>query len=331
MPVRRQTLRLAAITNPAAFRLGKSEIRSRIGLMTQPAMQTRRPIPRTVPAAAGLALAAILWSGTAWAAGEPVRDAAVSFGIYTLGAKGIEIGVTMKRAEADVVVDTSMRSAGVLDWALRFTLTGQTAARQAGSRFLPVTHRSDSDGTWSKRMIRMRWGADGLPQTELHPPIEQDDREPVPEALKANTLDPTTAMIARVLRSGAEPPCTGSDPIFDGRRRYTMHFTAVGPEQLEPHNRSAYSGPAFKCMIRVEPIAGYTRAYLAGWSERDEQPTYLWLARPQGFDAWLPVRMEGGSRLGTASGFIASARINGRDWLKPLGPIRAELPRETTP
>jgi hypothetical protein len=259
---------------------------------------------------------------------EPVSRADLGFGLYALGSKGLDLKLTMRRDAEDVQVELAMRTAGMLDWAMRMTLTGQSAARIGhDGRLVPIRYITDSDGTWSKRLTRMSWGADGLPVAEVFPPNDEDDREEVPDLLKRDTLDPTMAMVSRVLDSGGRTaPCEGSDAIYDGRRRYNMHFSAIGPEMLKPHNRSAYSGIAFKCMVRLEPVAGYSRKYMAEWSEKDEQPTYIWLAQPPGFDVWLPVQMEGTSRFATASTWITSARLNGREWLAPLGIIRNDVP-----
>jgi hypothetical protein len=261
-----------------------------------------------------------------------IQQAELGFSLYALGARGLDMKLTMRRDAEDLQVELAMRTAGMVDWAMRTEMTGQSAARigQDG-RLMPVRYITDSDGAWSKRLTRMSWGADGLPVAELFPPNDEDDREEVPDRLKRDTLDPTMAMVSRVLRGGVTPPCTGSDAIYDGRRRYNMHFSAVGPETLKPHNRTSFSGPAFKCMVKLEPVAGYSRKYMAEWSEKDEQPTYIWLAQPPGFDAWLPVQMEGSSRLATASTWISSAKLNGRDWLQPLGFIRAEVPPSITP
>jgi hypothetical protein len=263
---------------------------------------------------------------------QPVHSAEVTFGVYALGSKGVEMRLATKRGESAVQVDTAMKTAGMLDWVMSFTMTGQVVARIDGAQLRPMLYVTQSDGNWSKRATRMTWDKDGQPIIDmLEPPNETDDREPVPESLLQGTSDPTTAMIARALRGGAEPPCTGMDAIFDGRRRYNMHFTPIGPDWVKPHNRSAYSGPAFKCQVKIEPVAGYTRTYLAEWSEKDEQPTLIWLVQPDGIDAWIPVQLEGGFRLGSAMGWISGAKLNGKEWLAPLGLIRAEIPRDPSP
>lgn len=263
---------------------------------------------------------------------QRLRSAEVSFSLYALGTKGMEIGMTMRRDAESLQVETALRTAGLLDLATRFTLTGTAAARIADDRYVPTHYTTQSDGTWSKRAIRMSWSADGLPVAEVSPPNDEDDREEVPDLLKLNTLDPTTAVMARLLKPAAgsvsEPNCSGVDAVYDGRRRYNIHYTALGPDTVKPHNRTAYSGPAYKCQSKVEPVAGYSRKFLAEWSEKDEQPTYIWLVQPPGYDIWMPVQMEASGRLGPARAWITGARLNGRDWLEPLGLIRAELPKE---
>lgn len=256
-----------------------------------------------------------------------VRRADIGFSLYAMGARGMDMQLTMRRDTEDVQVELAMRTAGMVDWAMRMVMTGQSAARigQDG-RLQPVRYITDSDGTWSKRLTRMSWGADGLPVAEVFPPNDEDDREEVPDLLKRDTLDPTMALVSRVLRGGATPPCDGSDAIYDGRRRYNLHFAPLGPETLKSHNRTSFSGVAFKCTVKLEPVAGYSRKYMAEWSEKDEQPTRIWLAQPPGFDVWLPVQMEGSSRIATATSWITSAKLNGQDWLKPVGFIRAEIP-----
>jgi hypothetical protein len=275
----------------------------------------------------------LLPAPSAWAQPDPaapanrVDRAELGFGLYALGAKGLDLRLTMRRDTEDLQVELAMRTTGMLDWAMRMTLTGQSAARLGqDGRLQPVRYVTDSDGTWSRRLTRMSWGADGLPVAQVFPPNDEDDREEVPDLLKRDTLDPTMAMVSRVLRGGPAAPCDGSDAIYDGRRRYNLHFTPLGADTVAPHNRTAYSGTAFKCMVKLEPVAGYSRKYMAEWSEKDEQPTYIWLAQPPGFDVWLPVQMEGASRFATASSWISSATLNGRPWLAPLGVIRNEIP-----
>lgn len=269
---------------------------------------------------------------TSGKAEDALRAAELSFGVYALGAKGLDVVLDVQRENGTLLVETAMRTSGALNMLMRFESRARTAALVLDDGLQPIRYLIESDGRWSKRVVHMTWGPDGLPQAKVEPePQDEDDREPVPDALKRNTLDPMSAVAARALRGSAEPPCTGTDPVFDGRRRYNLHYRPVGPEELKAHNRSAYAGPAFRCIVRIEPVAGYTRSWLAENRDADERPTHIWLAQPPGTSLWLPVQSESSFTLGTSTGYIVGARLNGREWLKPLGPIRAEIPKDISP
>ena len=281
--------------------------------------------------AAGLPLSAAA-QPAAGKAEEALRSAELSFGVFALGAKGLDLVLKVQRENGTLLAETVMRTTGALNLLMRFESKAQVAAVVRDDGLQPIRYLIESDGRWSKRVLHMTWGPDGLPQATIDPePPEDEDREPVPDALKRNTLDPMTAVAARSLRGSAEPPCTGTDPVFDGRRRYNLRYRPVGPEELQAHNRSAYAGPAFRCIVWIEPVAGYTRSWLAENRDAEERPTHIWLAQPPGADLWLPVQSESNFTLGSSTGYISGARLNGQVWLKPLGPIRADIPRDVSP
>lgn len=284
----------------------------------------------------GLAVAGSACSAAAQITGgraeDALRSAELSFGVFALGAKGLDVVLDLQREDGTLHVETAMRTSGALNMLMRFESKARVAALVRDDGLQPLRYLIESDGRWSKRSLRMTWGPDGLPEAVIEPEPEDDhDREPVPDALKRNALDPMTAVAARALKGSAEPPCAGSDAVYDGRRRYNLHYQPIGPEELKPHNRSAYAGPAFRCKVMIEPVAGYTRSWLAENRDADERPTHIWLAQPPGASLWLPVQSESSFALGSSTGYISGAKLNGRQWLKPLGPIRAEIPKEITP
>lgn len=283
--------------------------------------------------AAGLPDIAIAQPGNG-GANDLLKSAQLSFSIYALGTKGLDVVLDLQRENGTLQVETAMRTTGALNMLMRFESKAMVAALVRDDGLQPLRYILESDGRWSKRSVRMTWGPDGLPEAVIQPapePEEEAEREPVPDDLKRNTLDPTTAVATRALRGSAEPPCTGSDAIFDGRRRYNLHYQPVGPEELKAHNRSSYAGPAFRCTVWVEPVAGYTRSWMAENRDAEQRPTHLWLAQPPGSDLWLPVQIESSFTLGNSTGYITGAKLNGREWLEKLDPIRHELRQEITP
>lgn len=262
---------------------------------------------------------------------RPLYGAKLEFGFYALGAKAFDLKLGLRHDDEAVSVDTEMQTFGLVNFLMSFEMKGHAAARLQDGRMTPVRYSTDSDGNWSKRSTRITWDADGLPSAVVQPPISEDNRDPVPDALKRDTLDPVTAIVARALRGGDAPPCTGMDAIFDGRRRYNLHYAPVGPAALQPEDRSAYAGPAFECTVRLEPVAGYRHDDDADTRAIEKQLTHLWMVRPPGIDVWVPVRIDSGLSLGSVTGWISSGSLNGRTWLAPLPPIRYEVQRLNTP
>jgi hypothetical protein len=262
--------------------------------------------------------------------GGAVHEARLEFGFYALGAKAFNLRFGLQRDSDALAIDTEMQTFGLVDFLMSFAMTGHAAARIRDGHMLPVRYSTHSDGSWSKRSIRISWDAEGMPAAEVTPPIDQDEREPVPDALKRDTTDPITAIVARALHGGDDPPCGGMDAIFDGRRRYNLHYAPVGPAVMAQEDRSAYTGPAFECTVRLEPVAGYRRDD-ADTRSIEKRITRLWLARPPGVDVWVPVRIDSTLSFGSITGWIAGGSLNGRTWLAPLPPIRYEVQRPNTP
>ncbi len=269
----------------------------------------------------------------------PLQSAQLRFGIYALGGRAFDLEVTAEPQGDGLLVQAGLRSTGTANLLLRFRMDSQLQLRfDAAGRLSPLRYASLSDGSFSRRSILMIWGPDGLPSITLEPPPEQDDREPVLPEQTRNTLDPTTALLSRAL-SRQDSPCAGSERIFDGRRRYNLHFEAAGMETLPPSDRSAYAGPALKCLLRFEPIAGYSRKHMENTRKLENETTEMWLARPvsQGGGAsgnaaaWLPVRLRTQWMLGEVAGHVKAARIDGRMILNPLADQPPPPPPEIAP
>lgn len=76
-----------------------------------------------------------------------VSRAEIGFSLYALGAKGLDMQLTMRRDTEDLQVELAMRTAGMVDWAMRMVMTGQSAARIGhDGRVQPVRYITDSDG-----------------------------------------------------------------------------------------------------------------------------------------------------------------------------------------
>jgi hypothetical protein len=256
--------------------------------------------PAVIAIAAALALAA-----------PPARAEAV-LARYDVRARGVSV----MRVEAlfDLSgpryrVRTRVRPVGV---AAAFAGGGEQVSATEGSwrGADPVPRRHSSEGEWrgGRRAVELDYAPPpgGAPLLRvLEPPLEPE-REPVPEALKRNTVDGLSA-VAKLLRAVAQTGrCEGEAPVFDGRRRSDFRAWTEGTDDL-PRGEGAFAGPALRCAFLGRLVAGRHAA-----QERDDgrppRPAVAWVARPLPNRAAVPVLIEFPTRwFGNVRAVLASA------------------------
>jgi len=176
----------------------------------------------------------------------------------------------------------------------------------------PVLYRSISAFRDEPRNTTVEYDGRTPRVTVAEPPPEQD-REPVPDEMKPDTVDPMTAVVAVLQAVEQGRGCDVSVPVYDGRQRYDLIFKPTGREQIAPSNLSVFSGSAEACVIDYEPVAGEWRQDRRR-QDRDEQRrsrnqdrnATVWLAAPRDGDPPVPVRAEIDSPLGTVVMHLSS-------------------------
>ena len=124
---------------------------------------------------------------------------------------------------------------------------------------------------------------------ELQPPNNRE-REPVPQSLRANTID-TLSALAQLLHVVADTGrCDSSVDTYDGRRAVKIEAHTVGEEILKPSSRSNFAGPALRCDFSGRMIAGFK---FGDDRAREAKPMHgsAWLAPVVAGGPPLPVRM----------------------------------------
>lgn len=269
-----------------------------------------------------VAAALIAAQGVGAARAEPPAPGAIdlAFRVYAGGFAILSLETKAAVAPADYTMTTRARTEGVLDVLFGFQLASRAEGRVEAAGVRPLAYRSDSDGRFGRRTIRMVWDERGVPAASTEPPAESDDRDPVTPAQAQGAVDPLTAAIARAtLRQGE--PCDGRDQLFDGRRRYDLSYVPAGRAELAPNRWSAYAGPAIVCKVRMHRIAGYVRAAEDDNRRLDERETTLWLAPIEG-GMHLPVKLAADTLWGTVIAHIVRAELGGRVRLALAAPER---------
>ncbi len=139
------------------------------------------------------------------------------------------------------------------------------------------------------RVTQIDW-QDGHPRiVQLLPPLEPE-REPVPVADQAHTIDSLSAMAVLLHRVWTSGRCEGDARTFDGRWLSDVAAKTVGEESLDQTSRSIFHGVALRCDIEGRQLAGF-------WRDADETALHkphhasVWFARLAPGGPLVPVRI----------------------------------------
>ncbi|MEE8334674.1 MAG: DUF3108 domain-containing protein [Alphaproteobacteria bacterium] len=223
---------------------------------------------------------------------------------------------------ADIVYDTRVKpdgytmklrldARGIIEWLFTWNMTAESEGRLVDGRVVPVRAISRSNWRGRERRIDLDFPkGGGAPISSVDPIPHDDDRDPVPAALRLGTVDLAAAIVATVRAIGATGRCDNTARVFDGRRRYDLVFSHVGEGRVRATDYSAYSGPALRCGLRLVRIAGFRkkRSRLR-WANTDT--AILWLARVFPGTSPVLVRMELETKFGALVGHIVAATLSG--------------------
>jgi hypothetical protein len=131
---------------------------------------------------------------------------------------------------------------------------------------------------------------DGKPIIRQLSPPNDAEREPVPEALQAHTIDTLSALAELIRVVDATGRCETAVRTYDGRRAVAIEAHTVGEEVLEPTDRSSFAGRTLRCDFSGRMLAGFL---FGDDRERDSKPMHgsAWLAPLAAGGPRLPVRM----------------------------------------
>ncbi len=105
-----------------------------------------------------------------------------------------------------------------------------------------------------------------------------DDRDPVPAAQQAGTIDTLSAMAQLVRQVNLTGRCDGRLTTFDGRRLTEIEARTAGLQELPPSSRSAFSGQALRCDVVGHQLAGYKHDATEAEMHRPQEGS-AWFAR----------------------------------------------------
>ena len=239
-----------------------------------------------------------LWifaGGLSWTASANER-LVLSYEVWKGGFHALDLEADLARADGDYVIRFAAHTRGFIGWIYPYLLEGEAGGKLADKGPLPNRFATLSRSRSDEKRRAISYLGDGSLVTWSDPPRSaEDDEESVPTPMRLNTLDPASAILSVVDAVTRAGKCDGDYPVYDGRRRFDLTVSLIGPEPLAPSRYSSYSGPATLCRVVVNKLAGFRDR---GGEGGLPAIINVWLASVASFEPMVPVRLEGESALG---------------------------------
>ena len=269
-------------------------------------------LPRILP----VVLAALCLPLPAWAGTQTLVYEVYAGGVHALQATlNLETG----GGRYDVVLEA--RTQGLLGklapWEGIFESHGWI---EKNGLYRPEIHQSTAIWRGKEEIKTYKYDRKGrfLGLTETlagKPPEEKSDVNP---ELTEGTTDVLSAALNVLEQVGKGGECSGTEEVFDGKRRFRQVFAPQGTAELEATRYNIFNGPAAECTVEVKPVAGAWHKKPRGWMSIQEQgrlrgtmPT-LWAAPLENGEPAVPVKIRVKTAYGTLFMHVVEYRDNKR-------------------
>jgi hypothetical protein len=225
----------------------------------------------------------------------------------TAGARVAQMTLAYSATGSGYEIESSQRSAGILDWFFPWRSTTAVAGRFDGPASVPTLYRSEGTFRGNPRKVELFFEDGKVVRMETVPENRDDERDEVPVEMRAGALDPVSAILATIRQANETGSCAARVPVFDGRQRYDIVFEDMGPREVPRHHASTFHGMARACEFNWVPIAGRRRNPNVT-SANDRRGGVAYMA-PIGIGATeAPVRIEFHAWFGTVTGHLRDIR-----------------------
>lgn len=242
---------------------------------------------------------------------------ALSYDVYAGGMHALEADMDLSLGEDAYAVGLQARTEGMIGSLFPWKGEYVTIGTMEKGHLYPRSHESRS--IWKQKIKTVSMVYDGQGDLVQSRTVK-DGRETVERDINGNMKNGTADMLTAVLhlfQAGAvNNDCEGRAAVFDGKRRFNIVFKSEGRETLPSSKYSSFSGEALRCVVEVEPVAGFKgKDMKKGWMAVQEhtktrnKPPTIWLASPAGGAPAVPVRMEIASAYGSVVAHLTQTQI----------------------
>lgn len=240
---------------------------------------------------------------------------ALRYNVYAGGFRALQASLDLNLEQKEYKVALDAKTEGFIGklfpWSGKYETSG--VKRQDG--LTPAEYAATSIWKDEEKQTRLEF-KDGLLKTRYESETgHADSKKEIEAALAKDAVDMLTGAVTLLQNTDGTESCAGTVPVFDGKRRYNLHFKDAGQGKIHESRYSLFHGEALKCVVEVEPVAGFSkRDQKRGWlaiqnhsKERKKMPT-IWLSRLKEGGPVVPVRMEISSSYGAVIAHLAGAQ-----------------------
>jgi hypothetical protein len=223
--------------------------------------------------------------------------------IEMFAALGVHVATSrtiLEEATDRYAITTDVESRGLAAVFLNLASHSEVRGRPGMDTVRPEVYRGEVHRNGVHTYNRVDYGADGMVTGGSTPPGAT--RKPVTPALMRGTVDQLSALFIMERQLATRGSCARVVAVYDGLRRYDLHFTDAVPQTIRASGGHSFAGTTAVCRMRREAIAGFLDD--DGRSEGAYAGT-LSYGRLLPGDLIVPVRMEFSTEFGSVTGHLA--------------------------
>ncbi len=221
------------------------------------------------------------------------------YDVYVGGIHLIEAQFLFREEQNRFRINAHVQTRGFWGRMLPWYADLESGGRVEGSRFKPEIHKNVSTWKDETKIINMNYDkAQNIAVSFLPTETPSKNRNIVTEEAKRGALDPLSGILQLLGDLAVNKHCWGSEPLFDGRRRFDLVGEDKGYGMTDPDEYGMYKGMARRCDVHFQLVSGEwkDRERSRFWLHKDgtpgREPFEVWLAQLAPELPELAVRAE---------------------------------------
>lgn len=235
----------------------------------------------------------------------------MTYEVYFGGMHVLSAQAELDRTDSRYRLAAQAQTQGILDFFFSWRGVTESIGAFDATGPVPARHRNHGYREESVRKVALAYDGQGdIAAMLVEPPLNLEKVNALPDDAEIGTIDPLSVVagLSETLTQGAA--CSGEFAVFDGRRRYDLTVTDLGPQTFEANSYSIFAGEARACGIEYTLLGG----------DRKEKNKYVKTARdrvvyvgqPLAEAPAIPVRAKFETDYGTVMAHLTSVTAGGK-------------------